>query len=161
MGTDLNGFTLMEMLLVMLIVGILGMLAIPGYLHQSVRRQIAEAMPLADLAKAPVARSWAQTQSFPHDNASAGLPADELVVSNLVKSVAVEDGAIHITFGNNASRLITGKLLTLRPAVVESAPIVPVSWVCGNAAGPGKMTIKGRNRTSIPDEYLPLNCRVR
>jgi type IV pilus assembly protein PilA len=55
---------------------------------------------------------------------------------------------------------IKGKILSIRPAVVEDAPVVPVAWVCGNAAGPGKMTIKGENRTNIPAAYLPLNCRA-
>ena len=71
----------------------------------------------------------------------------------------VQDGAIQITFGNSASGVINGKILTLRPAVVEDAPIVPVAWVCGNANPPEKMTVKGENRTDIPVNYLPLNCR--
>jgi len=51
-------------------------------------------------------------------------------------------------------------VLTLRPAVVEDAPIVPVTWVCGHAAPPGKMTVKGENKTDIPITYLPFRCRA-
>ncbi len=57
-------------------------------------------------------------------------------MSNYVSSVAVESGAIHITFGNSVNGLIRGKTLSLRPAVVLDAPIVPVAWICGNAAAP-------------------------
>lgn len=160
MRTEHIGFSLLEMLVVIAIMGILAMTAIPSYMHQIVRRQIIDAVPLAEIAKIPIAAAWVMAQSFPPDNAGAGLPAADLVVSNLIKSLSVQDGAIQITFGNSANGLIKGKLLTLRPAVVEEAPIVPVSWVCGYAAGPGKMTIKGENKTNIPSEYLPLNCRA-
>ena len=51
-------------------------------------------------------------------------------------------------------------MLSLRPGVVEDAPIVPVSWVCGNAEPPDKMTVKGLNKTDVPVRYLPLNCRA-
>jgi len=57
-----------------------------------------------------------------------------------VTNVAVEAGAVHITFGNQANAALKGKVLTLRPAIVEDATIVPVAWVCGNAAAPDKMT---------------------
>ena len=69
--------------------------------------------------------------AFPADNAAAALPPPEKIVSNLVSAVALENGAIHITFGNRANGAIRGKVLTLRPAVVEDAPVVPVAWVCG------------------------------
>lgn len=153
------GFSLMEVLVAITIIGILATLAIPSLLNRRVMDEIATAIPLADLAKAPVAASWAAVQSFPFDNAAAGLPAAEKIVNNYVRSVAVADGAIRITFGNQANRTIEGKVLTLRPAVVEDAPVVPVTWVCGNASGPDKMTVKGENRTDIPDAYLPFNCR--
>lgn len=161
MNTHRNGFSLLELMVVVAIMGILGMMAIPAYMHQIARRQILDAMPLADIAKKPVETAWALAQPFPHDNAIAGLPADDLMVSNLVQSVAVQDGAIQITFGNNANGMLNGKLLTLRPAVIPDTPIVPVAWVCGNAAGPGKMTVKGQNKTNIPEEYLPVYCRAR
>lgn len=160
MGSGRNAFSLLEMMVVIAIMGILSMIAIPSYMHQIVRRQIIDALPLAEIAKTPIALAWTLTQLFPKDNASVGLPADDMVVSNFIKSLSVQDGTIQITFGNSANGLIKGKLLTLRPAVVDEAPIVPVSWVCGYAAGPGKMTVKGENKTNIPDEYLPLSCRA-
>ena len=98
-------------------------------------------------------------QSFPADNAAAGLPVPDKIVNNFVSSVAVRDGAIDLTFGNRASGVIKGKVLTLRAAVVEDAPIVPVTWVCGYAAAPGKMTVTSVDRTNIPAVYLPLRCR--
>lgn len=159
-GYSRRGFFLLEMMIAMTIIAILAMMAVPNYMHQIVRRQIIDAMPLADIAKTPVAAAWAMAQPFPKDNAAAGLPADDLVVSNMIKSVAVQDGAIQITFGNNASGLIKGKQLSLRPAVVDDTPIVPVAWVCGYANGPGKMTIRGENKTNIPPDYLPISCRA-
>jgi type IV pilus assembly protein PilA len=43
---------------------------------------------------------------------------------------------------------------------VEDAPVVPVTWVCGYATAPEKMTIKGENKTNIPPGYLPIRCRL-
>jgi len=47
----------------------------------------------------------------------------------------------------------------VRPAVVPDAPIVPIAWICGNANVPGQMTVMGENRTSVPTNYLPSDCR--
>jgi len=154
-----RGFTLLEMMVVIGIVAILALMAIPTYQDKFIRDQIAEALPLADIAKPPVALSWAVLQTFPADNAAAGLPVAEKIVNNTIRSVAVQGGAIDITFGNKANKVILGKILTLRPAVVEDAPIVPVTWVCGYATAPEKMTVKGENKTNIPPGYLPIRCR--
>ena len=154
-----RGFTLVEMMVVIGIVAILALMAIPTYQDKFIRDQIAEALPLADIAKPAVALSWAALQTFPADNAAAGLPVAEKIVNNYIRSVAVQGGAISITFGNKANNVILGKVLTLRPAVVEDAPIVPVTWVCGYATAPEKMTVKGENRTDIPPGYLPIRCR--
>jgi type IV pilus assembly protein PilA len=154
-----RGFTLLELMVVIGIVAILVLMAIPTYQDKFIRDQIAEALPLADIVKPAVALSWAALQTFPADNAAAGLPVAEKIVNNAISSVAIRGGAINITFGNKANKVIHGKILTLRPAVVEDAPIVPVTWVCGYATAPEKMTIKGENQTNIPPGLLPLRCR--
>ena len=147
------------MMVVVGVVAVLALMMVPAYNERLVREQVNEALPLAEVAKKPVAAAWAAVQAFPADNAGAALPAREKIVSDLVTSVAVESGSIHITFGNRANSLIKGKVLTLRPAVVEDAPIVPVTWLCGFAAVPDKMVAKTANRTDVPKGYLPVKCR--
>ena len=68
-------------------------------------------------------------------------------------------GGSDTLFVDSANGLIKGKILTIRPAIVADAPIVPVAWVCGDAPGPGQMTVKGENKTNIPPNYLPVSCR--
>jgi type IV pilus assembly protein PilA len=160
MRTRDRGFTMLELMAVVAVIAILATLALPSYFDRIVRDQVKTALALADIAKQPIATSWLLTQAFPADNASAGLPAAEKIVANYVSAVAVENGAIHITFGNRANSSIGGKILTLRPAVVEDAPIVPVAWVCGYAEGPDKMTVHGKNLTGIPESLLPIECRA-
>ena len=155
-----GGFTLIELLVVMGIIAILMLMAVPTYQGKIARDQIVEAAPLADLARKPIAAAWAATHTLPADNAAAGLPPHDKIVGNLVSSVLVEGGAVHVTFGNHASGLLKWKILTFRPAIVEDALIVPVAWVCGYASPPDKMTAKGENKTSIAEAYVPWNCRV-
>ncbi|RDH95911.1 pilin [Caldimonas thermodepolymerans] len=153
------GFTLIEMVVVLAIIAILALMAVPSMQARLVREQIVEAMPLVDLARRPVASMWSTARELPQDNAAAGLPPPDRIVGNHVSSVRVEDGAVHVTFGNQANGALRGRTLTLRPAVVEDAPVVPVAWVCGHAPVPQRMTVHGRNRTDVPERYLPLNCR--
>jgi type IV pilus assembly protein PilA len=154
-----RGFTLIEMMVVVGIIAVLALLMVPAYIDRLVRNQISEALPLADIAKRPIQTSWSLAQVLPADNESIGLPVADKVVSNYVRAVTVEGGAIHMTFGNRAHRQISGQRLTLRPAIVKDAPVVPIAWVCGYASVPGNMTIQGENRTSIPAGYLPMQCR--
>ena len=153
------GFTLIELTVVAGVVAILALMTIPSMMEKAVRDQVAEALPIADVAKVPVALSWVTTEAMPANNAAAGLPVADKIVGNYVTSVAVDDGAINITFGNRVNGTLKGKVLTVRPAVVADSPIVPVAWVCGNATVPDKMTVKGVNRTDVPLLYLPLSCR--
>lgn len=155
-----RGLTMVEVLAVLAIVAILALMAVPALQERIVREQVAAAIPLADVAKPPIAAAWAGTQTFPADNAAAGLPIPAKIVSNYVSSVIVANGAIHMTFGNNANGLLKGKTLTIRPAVVDDAPIVPIAWVCGNASWPAQMTVKGDNRTDLSAALLPVTCRA-
>jgi type IV pilus assembly protein PilA len=154
------GFTLIEIVVVIAIIAILALMTVPSMQDRIVREQVVEAAKLADVAKAAVEVAWRTTEEMPADNEEAALPAADKMVGNHVSAVTVEDGAIHITFGNNVNGVARGKLLTLRPAVVEDTMLVPVAWVCGGAAVPDKMTALGRNRTSLEDRYLPVNCRT-
>lgn len=155
-----RGFTMVEMMAVIAVIAILTLMALPSYLDRIVREQIEQSLPLADIAKKPIAAAWTGLQEFPDDNAAAGLPVPEKIVGNFVSSLTVDHGAIHLAFGNRANKAIQGKVLTLRPAVVEDAPVVPVAWVCGYAEAPEKMVLKEGDRTSVPPEFLPLNCRA-
>ena len=154
-----RGFTLIELMVVVAIIAILALMAVPTYHDKHIREQVIEAMRLTDIAKGPIAAAWATTKAFPDDNAAAGLPVADKVVSNYVKSLTVEAGAIHVVFGNQANGALRGMTLSLRPAVIEDAPIVPVAWVCGFAAAPEKMTVMAANKTDLPRGWLPVNCR--
>jgi len=154
-----RGFTLIELLMVMAVIAILALIALPSFQGKFARENVVEGATLAKLAKEPVAALWATTRVFPDDNKAAGLPEPDLIVNNVVKSIRIENGAVHIVYGNRANGGLQGKTLTLRPAIVEDAPMVPVTWVCGHAKGPDKMKIVGTDRTDIPPILLPINCQ--
>lgn len=159
------GFTLIELMVVIAIIAILALMALPSYTEKIVRDQIVEAAKLADIAKGPVATAWANsvlppstTRTMPADNAEAGLPEPDKIVNNYIRAITVEAGALHLQFGNNAHRVIQGKTLTIRPAVVEDEPMVPPAWICAAGKVPDKMEVKGNNGTTIEKRYLPRNC---
>ena len=154
-----RGFSIVEMMIVIGVIATLALMTVPTFLEKSVRDQVNEALPLAEIAKPPISIAWALAQALPADNAAAGLPAADKIVNNYVSAITVQDGAIHLTFGNRINNSLKGKVLTLRPAVVADTPAVPVAWVCGNATVPDKMTVKGLNKTDVPPLYLPLKCR--
>ena len=135
-------------MIVLGIIVILALIALPGVPDKLIRDRIVESVKLADIVKPKVADAWSATGKLPVDNAAAGLPVADKIVNDYISAVAVESGAIQ------------GKVLSLRPGVIEDARIVPVSWVCGNAEPPNKMVVKGLNKTNVPVRFLPLNCRA-
>jgi type IV pilus assembly protein PilA len=154
-----QGFSAIEMMVVVAIIGILAMIAIPSSLNRIIKEQVAATIPWSDAAKEPIALLWKTTGKLPADNKEANLPTADKMVSNFVTNLSVENGAIHMILGNKVNGKLKGKTLSIRPAVVEGEQVVPVSWICGNAKTPDKMTVKGDNKTNIADEYLPFGCR--
>ena len=135
-------------MVVVAIIVVLALIALPGVPDKLIRERIVESVKLADIVKPKVADAWSATGKLPVDNAAADLPVADKIVNDYISSVAIESGAIQ------------GKVLSLRPGVVEDARIVPVSWVCGHAEPPNKMTAKGLDKTDVPARFLPFHCRA-
>jgi uncharacterized RDD family membrane protein YckC/Tfp pilus assembly major pilin PilA len=128
-------------LFVFLIIPILAAIAIPAYQNYIVRAQVAEGLALADGAKIDVVRFYANTQRYPADNASAGLPAASSISGKYVAAVAVRDGNILVQYGNTANTQISGKMLMLAPQAADGS----ISWSCQGL--------------DLPQRYLPSRCR--
>lgn len=153
-----QGFTAIEMLVVLVIIGILSAMATPSLQNGIIRKQIEAALPLASVAMKPVETGWTENHSFLKNNQTAGLPSPDKIVNTYVSSVYINNGAVNITFGNKAHKLITGKVLTFRPAVVPDAPVVPITWVCSSAEAPKNMVAFGSDLTTVSNKYLPAEC---
>ncbi len=154
-----GGFSLVEMLMVLALIGILGALMIPGLKEASLRKQVQEGSSLASLGRNGVQGAWSLTGEMPKDNKAAGIPEKDKIVGSLVSAVEVKDGAVTVTFGNNAGKSLEGKKLTYRPAVMVGEPMVPIAWVCHKVAVPKGMELKGEDETDIPMLWLPVACR--
>jgi type IV pilus assembly protein PilA len=154
-----RGFSMIELLLVILIIGILIAMTVPGLKETAMRKQVKEGLPLADVAKRGVETVYAVSGKMPANNADAGVPPPDKIISAMVTSVTVKDGAVTLLFGNSAGDSIKGKKLTLRPAIVPGYPTVPASWICADVDVPPKMELKGVDETDIPIAWRPVECR--
>jgi type IV pilus assembly protein PilA len=159
MKPDAAGFTLIELMIVIAIIGIMATMAVPSYQERVIRAQVSEGLGLASFAEQAVAQYYAKTHRMPPDNLSAGLPPADRIVGTYVEQLEVRGGALKIVFGNQSNRNLAGKTLTIRPAAVPDYPQVPLSWVCGLADVPKRMVAQGNNETNLPPTYLPIDCR--
>jgi type IV pilus assembly protein PilA len=155
-----RGFTWIELILVLGVMAILALMAIPSMQEGALRKQVKEALALADVGKAGVQAVWGATGEMPADNKAAGVPEPEKIVGNLVSAVRVENGAVTVTFGNNASKALADRKLTLRPAVIADQLVVPIAWVCHAAPVPRGMEVRGRDDSNLTPQMLPVECRA-
>jgi len=154
-----SGFTLIELMIVVAIIGILASIAIPAYQSYTVRAQVTEAFSLASELKGPIQEYRKERGILPVDNAAAGVPEPDKLIGNYVTRVEVSHGAINVTFGNFVNKAIDGQTVTLQPILVIGSPASPMSWRCGYRGVPHGMEAAGENRTNIDVKFLPTSCR--
>lgn len=154
-----NGFTLIELMIVVSIIGILASVALPAYQTYTTRAQIVESLIIVGELKASVTEQYKAKGIFPINNKEAGIPDARYLLGNYVKNITLEGGAFHILLGNKANHNLADKILTIRPIIVTNSAASPLSWVCGNSGIPEGMEPIGENKTSIEGEFLPWACR--
>jgi type IV pilus assembly protein PilA len=132
-----KGFTLIELMIVVAIIGILAAIAIPAYQDYTIRAQVSEGMNLAAAAKAAVAEFYLNRGDAPINRQEAGMsPTITDTSGKYVESVAVTNGVITITYGAEANTVLSagaGQTLALTP---YQTPDGSVAWRCGAAPVP-------------------------
>ena len=137
-----QGFTLIELMIVVAIIGILAAIAIPAYQDYIARSQMTEALNLASGQKTNVAEIWMSQGDFGSaDNNNMGIPDKDKITGNYVERVTVEDGKITAEMKTSGvSSGINGKKLRLSPVTAGGGAI---NWVC---------------KSDADQKYVPKNC---
>jgi type IV pilus assembly protein PilA len=162
-----KGFTLIELMIVVAIIGILAAIAIPAYQDYTIRAQVSEGMNLAAAAKAAVAETFLNRGTAPANRTVAGMSANATdTEGKYVSSVSVTNGVILITYGGSEVNTgIANATLGLTPYVTADNS---VAWRCGAAIVPGAGTtvMTGATYTAgtlgsnaSMNKYLPAACR--
>ena len=142
-----KGFTLIELMIVVAIIGILAAVAIPAYQDYTIRAKVTEGLGLAGMAKTAVAETYSSKGAAPSNNASAGIATAASITGNSVASVTVgASGLITILYKSTlgGSPTANAKSVMLKPAFGAGG----VTWDCTSNAG-----------TSMPSKYMPAQCR--
>ena len=146
-----KGFTLIELMIVIAIIGILAVIALPAYQDYTARAQVSEAFALAEGQKAAVVEYYADKGAYPANNEAAGVAAADKITGKYVNSVSIgKEGVITATMKtDNVNAALSGKTLTLEPKAsvdATSAANNPGSftWECGG---------------TIDTKYRPAACR--
>ena len=144
-----KGFTLIELMIVVAIIGILAAIAIPAYQDYTIRSQVTEGLNLAGAVKAAVAETVAQTGAWPTTLTNLGIVDaggnETPPVGKYVKSVDLlgNNGTIVIEYagtvnGGQANAVINGKTLALQPYLSGNQDVI---WRCGRALAPAQVGV--------------------
>jgi type IV pilus assembly protein PilA len=153
MKTIQKGFTLIELMIVVAIIGILAAIAIPAYQDYTIRAQVTEGLNLAGAAKAAVAESFSNTGIPPATRTLAGMSATATdTKGKYVASVEVTNGTILVTYGDQANAQLLGETLGLTP--YETVDL-SVAWRCGQAAAPTGTAVMGTSGGGLVSAYTP------
>jgi type IV pilus assembly protein PilA len=161
-----HGFTLLELMIVVAIVGILAAVAIPTYQGYLIRSQVTEGLSIAAPTKSRVVAAYLSRGEAPADRAASGLAGAATDTSGkFVESVDVADGVIVVTFSTSASAQISGLTFTMTPYETAGFGVV---WRCGSAGAPTGLSLMGTagggnvssyQAPTVPERYLPAACR--
>ncbi len=169
MKTLQKGFTLIELMIVVAIIGILAAIAIPAYQDYTIRAQVSEGMTLAAAAKAAVAESFLNNGEAPANRTAAGMSANAGDTSGkYVDQVNVTNGTITIRFGNDANQEIIPETISLTPYETADGSVV---WRCGYAAAPAGLAVMGTSgggnaaayiapSAGMDPRFVPAACRL-
>ena len=149
-----KGFTLIELMIVVAIIGILAAIAIPAYQNYTIRAQVTEGLNLADGWKTAIAEYYANTGTWPA--AAANLTGTGTTSSKYVSSIGVTGGSIVITYGNNVNAKVSGLTLGLTPVTDANNDVI---WQCGTGPSGSGTSQQGTSATTnVSAQYLPVSC---
>lgn len=157
-----QGFTLIELMIVVAIIGILAAVAIPAYQDYTIRAQASEGLSLMAAAKTAVTETYLNDGAWPADRTAAGMSANAVDTNGqYVTQVDVAGGEVIATYGNNANATITGNTLVLTPYETADGSI---AWQCsstvnGPAPAAGAVAAAGPTAGTLPSQYAPAQCR--
>ncbi|MBH6308387.1 pilin [Neisseria meningitidis] len=160
MNTLQKGFTLIELMIVIAIVGILAAVALPAYQDYTARAQVSEAILLAEGQKSAVTEYYLNHGEWPSNNTSAGVASTD-IKGKYVKEVKVENGVITATMlSTGVNKEIQGKKLSLWAKRQDGS----VKWFCGqpvtrNANNADDVAAGTDNGNEIDTKHLPSTCR--
>ena len=127
-----QGFTLIELMIVVAIIGILAAIAIPAYQDYTIRAQVSEGLNLSAGAKAAIAEYFMDSGNFPGSNTEAGVEAAANITGNYVQRVTVgAGGVITVRYGVDANTQILNDEITLTPTANAGS----VQWTCATGTG--------------------------
>ncbi|ENW6120134.1 prepilin-type N-terminal cleavage/methylation domain-containing protein [Neisseria gonorrhoeae] len=163
MNTLQKGFTLIELMIVIAIVGILAAVALPAYQDYTARAQVSEAILLAEGQKSAVTEYYLNHGIWPKDNTSAGVASSSSIKGKYVKQVEVNNGVVTAEMkSDGVNKEIQGKKLSLWARRQDGS----VKWFCGQpvtrtagANNNDEVAKAGADNEKINTKHLPSTCR--